>query len=53
MATETSSHILCELAALAELRLCASGKHLMERRDYDKNPLYKIMYFIRTGLLPE
>jgi hypothetical protein len=52
--TETASHILCECEALAKLRFCSLGKHLMEPSDFEEILLCKILYFVRgTGLLAE
>jgi hypothetical protein len=52
MDTETTSQILCECVALAELIFRCLGKHFMS--DYDEILLCKILNFIRgTGLLAE
>jgi hypothetical protein len=49
---ETATHILCECEALAYLRFCHLGQHLMEPSDYFDVPTYKILRYIRSaGLL--
>jgi hypothetical protein len=45
--TETTSYMLCECVALAELIFCHLRKHFMELCDYDEIPLCKILYFLR------
>jgi hypothetical protein len=48
MATETSSHILCECVAINEFRFCRLGNIIMEPSDYDDVPLCKILYFLEV-----
>jgi hypothetical protein len=52
MGTETSSHILCECAPLAELRFCFLCADFMAPSDHEEVLLRKILYFIKgKGLL--
>jgi hypothetical protein len=52
--TETASHILCECAALTELKFRFLGRKLTEQSNDDEIHLCKILLFVRgTGLLAE
>jgi hypothetical protein len=48
METETTSHILCECVALAELRFHHLHKNFMEMSNYDEILLCNILYFVEV-----